>query len=368
MSAELPLITDLAALFIEQRPLLDVRAPIEFAEGAFPHTTNLPLLTDAERHKVGLRYKQHGQDAAIALGYQLVSAEQKAARIAAWVAWARQHPAGVLYCFRGGLRSRLTQLMFAEEAGIVVPRVKGGYKAMRRFLLDTLAHEATRKSLWVVGGCTGVGKTALLQALPNSVDLEALAHHRGSSFGRHADEQPTQIDIENRLAIRFLQLAAMPSVVLEDESRAMGSREIPHTLFTAMSQAPLIVLEAPLEARVAQSFKDYVQDALAEFQSLYCADEAFARYAVHVHASLDRIQKRLGGERYQAMKALLSSGLHALGDGDEQPLHEFVRRLLVEYYDPMYDYQIARKQARIVFRGERQAVLAYLARHAPGVA
>ena len=65
MSASLPLVNDLAALFLEQRPLLDVRAPVEFNEGAFPHCTNLPLLSDDERHQVGLRYKQQGQDAAI---------------------------------------------------------------------------------------------------------------------------------------------------------------------------------------------------------------------------------------------------------------------------------------------------------------
>ena len=145
MNTALPLETDLRALFLSQRPLLDVRAPVEFAEGAFPHASNLPLLTDEERHQVGIRYKQQGQDAAIELGYALVDAPSKAARIAAWASWARQHPEGVLYCFRGGLRSRLTQQMLAQEAGIIVPRVAGGYKAMRRFLLETMQQEATRQ-------------------------------------------------------------------------------------------------------------------------------------------------------------------------------------------------------------------------------
>lgn len=360
MKGALPLISDLAALFLEQRPLLDVRAPVEFNEGAFPHTINLPLLTDAERHKVGICYKQHGQDAAIELGYTLVDAPTKAARIAGWAAWARAHPDGVLYCFRGGLRSRLTQQMLAEDAGMVVPRVAGGYKAMRRFLLDTLVTQAARQNLLVIGGRTGCGKTDLLQTLPNALDLEGIAHHRGSSFGRYALPQPTQINFENALAIRLLQLANAPSTLLEDEGRAVGSRDIPLSLFTPMSSAPLIVLEATLEARVVQSFKDYVLDSLYEFQGMYCADEGFARYSAHVHASLDRIQRRLGGQRYQDMKCLLEAGLHDFAAGDAALLHEFVRRLLLEYYDPMYDYQISRKQERIVFRGEREAVLEWL--------
>jgi tRNA 2-selenouridine synthase len=359
----LPLVSDFAALFLGQRPLLDVRAPVEFNEGAFPNTINLPLLSDDERHQVGIRYKEKGQDAAIELGYALVDAPSKAARIAGWAAWTKAHPDGVLYCFRGGLRSRLTQQMLANEAGMVVPRVAGGYKAMRRFLLDTLDTQAARQNLLLIGGRTGCGKTDLLQTVPNALDLEGIAHHRGSSFGRYALPQPTQINFENALAIRLLQLANAPCTLLEDEGRAVGSRDIPLGLFTPMSRAALIVLEAPLAVRVAQSFKDYVLDGLHEFQGIYCADEAFARYSAHVHASLDRIQRRLGGQRYQEMKHVLEAGLQDFAAGDAALLHEFVRRLLLEYYDPMYDYQINRKQERIVFRGEREAVLEWLKRH-----
>jgi len=47
--SELPLATDYAQLFLDDVPLIDVRAPIEFKEGAFPCSTNLPLMTDDER-------------------------------------------------------------------------------------------------------------------------------------------------------------------------------------------------------------------------------------------------------------------------------------------------------------------------------
>lgn len=96
---------DYAKLFLNGVPMMDVRAPVEFGKGAFPGVINLPLMTDLERHKVGTCYKQHGQQAAINLGHRLVSGEVKAARIEAWSHFARQHPEGYLYCFRGGLRS-----------------------------------------------------------------------------------------------------------------------------------------------------------------------------------------------------------------------------------------------------------------------
>ncbi|UWN51475.1 tRNA 2-selenouridine synthase [Alcanivorax sp. ALC70] len=142
---------DYRALFLNRAPLLDVRAPVEFAKGAFPGATNLPLLDDGERHKVGIRYKQAGQAAAIDLGNELVSGRVKRARLNAWRQWRADHPDGYLYCFRGGLRSRTTQAWLANE-GIDVPLVVGGYKAMRRFLLESLDAQLARQPLWVLAG------------------------------------------------------------------------------------------------------------------------------------------------------------------------------------------------------------------------
>ena len=128
---------DFARLFLDDVPLLDVRAPVEFNQGAFPLATNLPLLNDDERHRIGICYKEKGQAAAIELGHQLVGGDIRAARTHTWLDWCRQHPDGYLYCFRGGLRSQTVQQWLAEQ-GVQQPLVTGGYKAMRRFLLDTL--------------------------------------------------------------------------------------------------------------------------------------------------------------------------------------------------------------------------------------
>ena len=146
-------------LFLDNVPMMDARAPVEFAKGAFPGVVNLPLMTDEERELVGICYKQRGQQAAIELGHRLVGGAVKAARLDAWAAFAKAHPDGYLYCFRGGLRSQIVQQWLRDEAGIAYPRVTGGYKAMRGFLLDTLDRAIAECDFLVLGGMTGTGKT-----------------------------------------------------------------------------------------------------------------------------------------------------------------------------------------------------------------
>ena len=132
---ERPDTDDYRALFLSPVPMMDMRAPAEFVRGAFPSALSLPLMSDEERAQVGICYKRQGQAAAIELGHQLVSGELKARRLAQWAAFARQHPQGYLYCFRGGLRSHTAQ-RWLREARIDDPLITGGYKAMRRFLLE----------------------------------------------------------------------------------------------------------------------------------------------------------------------------------------------------------------------------------------
>ena len=64
---------DYRQLFLQDVPLLDVRAPVEFNRGAFPNATNVPLLDDRQREQIGIRYKHAGQEEAIRLGLELAS-------------------------------------------------------------------------------------------------------------------------------------------------------------------------------------------------------------------------------------------------------------------------------------------------------
>lgn len=350
------------ALFLDDVPMMDARAPVEFAKGAFPQTVNLPLMNDIERQKVGTCYKQHGQQAAIELGHRLVSGQVKAERIQAWVDFTRQNPNGYIYCFRGGLRSLLVQQWLKNVAGIDYPRVTGGYKAMRSYLLETTEQAAARDDFVLVGGMTGTGKTEVLARLDESVDLEGIANHRGSSFGKRATPQPVQIDFENRLAIRLLrmQAAGARQFILEDEARLVGRCSIPLPLFQAMQDYPLVWLEDSLEGRVDRILKDYVIDLCAEF-IVERGEEGFTAFAERLQESLVNISKRLGGECYQRLAAIMNQALVEQASTGAVDLHRgWIEALLKHYYDPMYAYQRESKAARIEFAGEQEAVVEYL--------
>ncbi len=356
---------DYLALFLQDLPLLDVRAPVEFDAGAFPHAVNVPLLDDRQRELIGTRYKEAGQDAAIALGLELATPALRAQRIADWSAFCRAHPQGYLYCFRGGLRSHTTQA-WLREAGLHYPLVRGGYKAMRGFLLEALQHNLQHTPLVLLGGATGCGKTTLLRQLPRHVDLEALARHRGSAFGHTLQPQPAQISWENAVSIALLKLvqgsdAHLP-VLLEDESRLIGRICLPAFMQTSMQAAPLVLLQAPLQERITAICRDYVEQPWQHYQ-LQFGEQALPRFNEQVLRNLQRIHKRLGGERHARIEQLFRAGLAGLPQQDLAPFHAAIRVLLLEYYDPLYDYQLQRQQQRIVFRGEHAAVLDWLREH-----
>ncbi|MCB1672132.1 MAG: tRNA 2-selenouridine(34) synthase MnmH [Gammaproteobacteria bacterium] len=338
-------------LLSEGTPLIDVRAPVEFARGSFPAAVNLPLLDDSEREAVGKRYRQAGQDAAIELGQQLVSGSVRQQRIAQWLDFIDAHPDAVIYCFRGGLRSRTAQQWLAE-AGYPRPRVAGGYKAMRRFLTDTI-DQASRRELLIVGGKTGCAKTDLVNRLPAGIDLEGLANHRGSAFGRRVDPQPTQIDFENRLAIRLLQLpfTGYQRLLLEDEGHAIGSLSVPLGLFRQMRQAPLAIVEESLSYRVQTVLHAYVEVNYRDFSTAN-PDTVAAAFSDYLLSSLQRIQRRLGSDLFREIHAELEEALNQhLRHGDIEAHRAWIEKLLRLYYDPMYDFQLSKKLQRLVFRG-----------------
>ncbi len=360
---DLPQIDDYRSILLNDIPLLDVRAPVEFNQGAFPLAENHPLIDNREREDIGIRYKDRGQDAAIKLGHELVQGEIKSQRISHWQSFFEQHPQGVLYCFRGGMRSKISQQWIYEKTGVIYPRIKGGYKAMRRFLIDELEASCRRINPVMLGGRTGIGKTILLQELKQQIDLEGIYHHRGSVFGKHVTPQPSQIDIENKLSIELLKLLSKQysQIVFEDEGSNIGSRLIPDVLFKKMKQSPLILLEANVDERVNITFQEYIIESLAEHQR-YNGDEAgFTSWSEQLQLSIDKIQRRLGGVRYKQLKALLVDAIQQqISTGDIDSHKEWIKVLLVDYYDPMYDFQTEKKLDRIIFRGSQEAVLAYL--------
>jgi len=363
---ELPQIDDYRSILLNNIPLLDVRAPVEFDQGAFPLAKNCPLLNDQEREEIGIRYKNLGHEEAIKLGHELVQGEIKSQRVQHWQDFFSQYPQGVLYCFRGGMRSKISQQWIYEQTGIIYPRVKGGYKAMRRYLIDELELSVQNIKPIMLGGRTGIGKTILLQKLKQQVDLEGIYHHRGSVFGKHATPQPSQIDIENSLSIELLKLRNKDysHIVLEDEGTSIGSRSIPDVLFNKMKQSPLILLDASVDERINITFQEYITESLAEHQQQSGEEAGFESWAEQLQTSIDKIQRRLGGARYKELKSILTNAIEQqIISGDSEAHKEWIKVLLVDYYDPMYDFQTSKKEDRVIFRGQHDDVLAYLKSH-----
>lgn len=353
-------------LFLADVPMIDTRSPGEFAKGHFPHTLNLPLMSDSERAQVGTCYKQHGQQAAITLGHQLVHGAIKAERVNRWAEFLQAHPEGRLFCWRGGLRSQICQEWLAER-GVECTRVAGGYKSMRRYLLDFSSTLCSQAPFVILAGHTGSAKTELLKSISPSVDLEALANHRGSAFGKRLGGQPAQTTFENQVYIALLKARhkqPQKPIVLEDESHLIGRCALPIELESAMKIAPIVVIDSTLTDRIEHSFQNYILNNLAESEMRFGKDTGFQQFAADLRQSLNNIQRRLGGVRYQQLSQLLEDALTAHLRGDNSLHVHWIASLLGDYYDPMYQFQITKKQDRIFFRGSASEVVDFL-KHCP---
>lgn len=342
-------------LLREERALIDVRAPVEFAQGSLPGALNLPLMDDEERRLVGIEYKQRGQQAAIELGQRLVAGGIRRARIDAWQRTIEAYPDAVIYCYRGGLRSQIAQQWLAE-AGVERPRIRGGWKAMRQALCARI-EAAAEQPLLVVGGLTGCAKTALVQHLSNGLDLEGCARHKGSAFGRHPLPAPSQIDFEHAMGLRLLDLPG--PLVVEDESRHIGAANVPLTFWRAMERAPRVRVEMPLDWRLAQIHKDYIDDLWAIYCQQFGEWLGWALMRKQLSSALARLKKRLGHARLARLQRLQQLAFREHERGNRQAHEAWLAPLLTEYYDPMYRYQLERRDSeRFLHVGDWDSCLA----------
>ena len=352
-------ISELKDLFKKDCPFIDVRAPIEYAQGHLPGALNLPILNDQERAQVGTIYKEQGQKAAIDLGHQLVSGPHKENRVKAWIEFLHKNPDAILYCFRGGLRSQITRDWISNQ-GIERPLLKGGYKAARKFLIDEIDRVSEQKSFLVVTGPTGSGKTTLLgeaQRFSSTIDLEKLANHRGSAFGGFETPQPSQANFENNMAVSLLrtdhkQKPEIPLLV-EDESRLIGHLSLPEKFFQKMRASEVIWIEENLESRVVHVFNDYIKEPHESGR--------LAETLIRYKKAVLNISKKLGGARARELLEIIDSAeIKRIQSGDPKGHLEWIEKLLVFYYDPAYLSSLERRQVKCRFRGSRNDCLEYL--------
>jgi tRNA 2-selenouridine synthase len=324
----------------KQHVVIDVRSPAEYAHAHIPGAYNLPLFSDEERKIVGTAYKQQSREAAIKIGLDFFgpkmrkTVEQVESMVNSRESAVGSLPIGLqtgncllVYCWRGGMRSAAVAWLL-DVYGFKVFGLIGGYKKFRNYVLETFKLPFQFN---ILGGYTGSGKTEMLKALQHqgevAIDLEEIAGHRGSAFGKMGCQQPSQEMFENILAqelrkelsIGNRQLAnnldeCPPLTIdhapiwLEDESQRIGDINIPHELWKTIRQSPVYFFDIPFEKRLHRIVDEYGN--MDKEELIDC---------------IIRIQKRLGSLETK-------NAIHYLHENNTVECF----RILLKYYDKWY--------------------------------
>ena len=302
-------------------PIIDVRSPGEYDQGHIPYAVNIPLFTNEERAKVGTCYKQQGKETAVKLGLEIVGPKLKDFVLEAErIAPDRQV---IIHCWRGGMRSSSFAWLLETAGFKQVYTIDKGYKGFRNWSLEQFEQTYDFR---ILGGYTGSGKTAILHMMADAgaitIDLEKLAHHKGSAFGGLGEApQPTQEQFENNLAIQLYTKRHNP-IWIEDESRCIGSIHLPNNIYRQKVEANLYLVMTHIEERIKTLVDNY---------------GAFSKEALAV--AIMKIEKKLGPQHAKV-------ALEALEQGDLSS----VARMTLGYYDKAYDFLMNKRNQEKVFK------------------
>jgi tRNA 2-selenouridine synthase len=301
-------------------PLIDVRSPSEFIKGHIPGSFSIPLFSDEERAHVGTVYLKKSQEEALKLGYDYANPKSDY-YISSSKEIAKSNKVAV-HCWRGGMRSQTFAKLLEENGFSELFVINGGYKAFRKYALDSFKRDAL---LCVIGGYTGSGKTEILKFLKEDglqvIDLEELANHKGSVFGGIGKgSQPTTEQFENNLFIQWNKMDSSKQVILEDESQRIGSVTIPTDLFKKILEEPIFFLEVPKKERAKFLVKEYAS----------CEKAKLSR-------AISMITKRLGDQNTRL-------ALEFLG---KDKFYEFVL-IVLNYYDKSYKEVLSHRDPKLV--------------------
>lgn len=302
--------TDFLIKNIQDYTVVDVRSPSEYLQGHIPSSINIPLFSDEERKIVGTIYKQEGKQLAIDKALNFVNMPQLSLKFKSL-----PNKPLVVYCARGGMRSASVG-WFLGLLDYKVDILKGGYKLFRRWVNDQLKK---KYNLRVIGGHTGVGKTEVIKHLPNSIDLEGLANHKGSVFGGFEKKQPSQEHFENLLAHSLFN-CAQDIIFIEDESRFIGNVHIPNDFFIQMRVSPIIILQDLIENRIATSVSEYKNYNKEDLKN-----------------AVKKLEKKLGGK--ETKEVCLSI---------ENNQYEEACRILFSYYDKHYNFSVSQRDIKSI--------------------
>ncbi|MDQ0195045.1 tRNA 2-selenouridine(34) synthase MnmH [Paenibacillus wynnii] len=321
--------------------VIDVRSPSEYVESTLPDSLNIPLFDDQERAEIGTLYKQTSVQAAKERGLEVVSA-----KLPAFIKeFGEIEGDKVVFCWRGGMRSRTTATVLSLM-DIHAYRLVGGFKAYRKWVLDELENYDFKPKSYVIHGNTGTGKTSLLhrlKALGHPVlDLEGMAGHRGSIFGEIGLRANNQKTFDSLLLEELNTLEQSPYVLFEAESKRIGKVVMPPFMAQQKERAIQIWIDMPIESRVRQILEDYQPE---QFKDQYISAFLSIKSRIHIPVAAE-IERHLKADQFGEAVALL----------------------LEHYYDPRYDYTSTQYEdsERVCFKVNNldeaeAAVVSYLA-------
>ena len=302
--------------------LIDVRSPGEYYKGHMPNSINIPLFDNEERKIIGTIYKNNGRKNAVNEGLKIIDKKIEKLLNSLFISIDSHKKENLdvhknqqiirIYCARGGMRSQSISWLL-EKFKFDTLLLKGGYKQYRRWTIDILSN---KWKIIVIGGKTGTGKTKLIKILEKynyqSIDLEAYACHRGSTFGGLGmKEQPSNEQFENIISEKLNTFNKDDHVFVEAESANIGSCKIPDEFFKQMKKSPIIEIIRSESNRLNELIKTY---------SIFNEKE--------LQESVLRIKKRLGPQRTKiAIESI------------KKKKWDLVCKAVLEYYDKCYEYE-----------------------------
>lgn len=241
---------------------VDVRSEYEFQKETIPGATNIPILNNDERVEISTIYDagDHEYAKQLAVRYASVKLEDIYVKLSDL----SENRNVCLFCYRGSMRSTVL-FNIMKSMGLDIYRLKGGYKAYRKYIIENLDKLINSHEYVNIKGYTGVGKTEILNILENSrknvLNLEQLANHRGSILGNAGlENQPSQKMFESLLFDKLKSFDDEP-VFVECESSKIGSVNIPKSLRQKYNGSHhQVMINCELEERIARIKSDYLKN------------------------------------------------------------------------------------------------------------
>ena len=306
--------------------IIDVRSPLEFAEDHIVGAINCPVLSDLERQKVGTIYKKESSFKAKIIGSSL-TAKNIAFHIENKFMEKKGSWQPLIYCWRGGQRSKAFSLVLSE-VGWRTNQLKGGYKEYRNQVINFLDNIGPKLKITLISGKTGSAKTKILKSIENEggqiLDLEGLANHKGSLLGKIPDLiQPSQKFFESLIFNKIQKLNLKDKIYIEAESSKIGNIHIPKSIWKKMINSPRIEISANVELRAKFLVSDY--DYMCNNPTL-------------INPIIKGLKNRLSKKLFDEWTNLI----------DRKKWFDLTKSFLENHYDPSYSSNTIKNDRKVI--------------------